>query len=112
MTGMRRPLNFYPLIDSSCVAANESGITAKQDCSRYLSVYAIYGHGCEQFFWEKDDCGTWALLLHPDGTWETLATWPNWSFASLLTSDGRLLFHSVADLVEVSLPEHLERAKE
>ncbi|MXZ45218.1 MAG: VCBS repeat-containing protein [Gammaproteobacteria bacterium] len=112
MTGMRRPLNFYPLIDTNCVAANESGITAKQDCSRYLSVYAIYGHGCEQFFWEKDDCGTWALLLHPDGTWNTLATWPNWSFASLLTSDGRLLFHSVSNLVEVSLPENLERAKE
>lgn len=112
MPGMRRALNFYPLVDTDCIAANSSGSNSAQDCSRYLSVYARYGHGCEQFFWENEDCGTWALLLHPNGSWKTLATWPNWSFSSLLTSDGRLLFHSVVDLVEVKLPENLVRTEQ
>ena len=111
MTGMRRRLNFYPLVDTDCIAESAAEGNTTTDCTRYLSVYARYGHGCEQFFWENEDCGTWVLLLFPDGTWETVATWPNWSFTSLLTSDGRLLFHSVADLLEIKLPENLVRPR-
>ena len=95
MTGMRRALNFYPLVDTDCLNKNENNDDAGRECSRYLSVYARWGSGCEHFFWENDDCGSWVLLLEPDGSWEQIATWPNWSFASLLTSDGRLLIHSV-----------------
>ena len=111
-TGMRRALNFYPLLDMNCLDKNENAIDSRSGCSRYLSVYARWGHGCEQFFWENEDCDTWVLLLEPDGTWEQVATWPNWSFASLLTSDGRLLLHSVADLLEIKLPINLVRSKQ
>ena len=112
MTGMRRALNFYPLVDTDCLNKNENNDDARIECSRYLSVYARWGSGCEQFFWESDDCGSWVLLLGPNGTWEQVATWPNWSFASLLTSDGRLLIHSVADLLEIQLPTNLVRPDE
>lgn len=112
MTGMRRALNFYPIVDNNCLNEIENKDDSSKECSRYVSVYARWGHGCEQFFWEKDDCGSWVLLLEPDGSWQQIATWPNWSFASLLTSDGRLLLHSVGDLLEIKLPTNLVRLDE
>lgn len=107
MTGMRRAVNFYSVVDTDCLNENANIDGARKNCSRYISVYRRWGPGCEQFFWENDDCGSWVLLLEPDGSWELIATWPEGSSASLLTSDGRLLLHPPAGLLEIKLPTHL-----
>lgn len=112
MTGMRRAVNFYSVVDTDCLNENANIDGARKKCSRYISVYRRWGPGCEQFFWENDDCGSWVLLLEPDGSWELIATWPEGSSASLLTSDGRLLLHPPAGLLEIKLPTHLMPVRE
>ena len=112
MTGMRRAVNFYSVVDTDCLNENANIDGARKKCSRYISVYRRWGPGCEQFFWENDDCGSWVLLLEPDGSWELIATWPEGSSASLLTSDGRLLLHPPAGLLEIKLPTRLVPVRE